>query len=428
MGLETIICVDDERIVLNGLQSQLTRHFGSEFIVELAESGEEALELINELINTGNEIAVVISDQLMPGIKGHELLKEIHTITPNTYTILLTGQLDIDAVQYAVNHANLYRYISKPWEGNDLIMTVKEAIKGFYQNKQLVQQNLLLERHNKELEKLVEERTEEIRKVNADLNKAYSEIRSHNKKIISSITYAKRIQNAILPEEDKVVKVVKNCFVYYQPKDIVSGDFYWFSETSDGWFFAVGDCTGHGVPGAFMTLIANNLLNQIVKENKIYDPGTILQELDKRLLQTLQQQDQENSVNDGMDISIIRKSGSSFVGSSAKRPVLYTHNNELNEVKGSKFPIGSILIKEKKFETFSLPCTPGDMIYLFTDGYVDQFSPGNKKFMIRQFSELLGSIHQKEIAIQKEELKKRFENWKQDQFQLDDVLVAGIRV
>lgn len=428
MGLETIICVDDERIVLNGLQSQLRRHFGSDFIIELAESGEEALDQINELIHTGNEIAVVISDQLMPGIKGHELLKEIHTITPNTYTILLTGQSDIDAVQYAVNHANLYRYISKPWEGNDLIMTVKEAIKGFYQNKQLVQQNILLERHNKELEKLVEERTEEIRKVNADLNKAYSEIRRHNEKIISSITYAKRIQNAILPEEDKVVKVVKNCFVYYQPKDIVSGDFYWFSETSDGWFFAVGDCTGHGVPGAFMTLIANNLLNQIVKENKIYDPGSILQELDKRLLQTLQQQDQENLVNDGMDISIIRKSGSSFVGSSAKRPVLYTYNNELNIVKGSKFPIGSILIKEKKFDTFTLPCNPGDMIYLFTDGYVDQFSPENKKFMLRQFSELLGSIHQKDITIQKEELKKRFENWKQDQFQLDDVLVAGIRV
>ena len=163
MGKGTIICVDDERIVLNGLQTQLGRYFGSDFSIELAESGEEALELVNELMLEGNEIVVVISDQLMPGIKGHELLKQIHQLTPSTYNILLTGQTDIDAVTEAVNHANLYRYISKPWEGNDLILTIKEAIKGFYQEKQLQEQNRLLERHNKELEILVDERTKELR-------------------------------------------------------------------------------------------------------------------------------------------------------------------------------------------------------------------------------------------------------------------------
>lgn len=159
-----IVCVDDERVVLNGLQSQLNRDFGSTHSIELAESGEEALLLIKELLNDGNEILIVISDQLMPGLKGHELLKDIHHITPSTYTVLLTGQSDLDAVTDAVNHANLYRYISKPWEGKDLIMTVKEAIKGYYQDKQLQEQNKLLERHNNELEKLVEERTQELTK------------------------------------------------------------------------------------------------------------------------------------------------------------------------------------------------------------------------------------------------------------------------
>lgn len=163
MGKGIIICVDDERIVLNGLQSQLGRDFGANFSIELAESGEEALDLVTELIQAGDEIVVVISDQLMPGIKGHELLKQTHLLTPSTYNILLTGQTDIEAVTEAVNYANLYRYMSKPWEGNDLIMTIKEAIKGFYQNKQLEEQNKLLERHNKELEKLVEERTYELR-------------------------------------------------------------------------------------------------------------------------------------------------------------------------------------------------------------------------------------------------------------------------
>ena len=163
MGKGIIICVDDERIVLNGLQSQLGRDFGANFAIELAESGEEALELVNELIHGGNEIVVVISDQLMPGIKGHELLKQIHLLTPSCYNILLTGQSDINAVTEAVNHANLYRYISKPWEGNDLILTIKEAIKGFYQVKLLDEQHKLLERHNNELENLVEERTNDLR-------------------------------------------------------------------------------------------------------------------------------------------------------------------------------------------------------------------------------------------------------------------------
>lgn len=158
-----ILCVDDERVVLNGLQSQLSRDFGTDYILEFAESGEEALELIEEFLAEGSVIPVVISDQLMPGIKGHELLAKIHKASPETYKILLTGQSDLIAITEAVNQANLYRYIAKPWEGTDLILTVREAIKSFYQDKQLEVQNRLLERHNRELEALVEERTLELR-------------------------------------------------------------------------------------------------------------------------------------------------------------------------------------------------------------------------------------------------------------------------
>ncbi len=159
-----IICIDDERVVLNGLQSQLGRDFGNNYAIEIAESGEEAVALVKEILEAGNDIPVVISDQLMPGMKGHELLKLIHKLTPKTYSILLTGQSDLEAVIEAVNQANLYRYMSKPWESQDLILTVKEAIKGFYQDRQLEHQNILLERHNKELEQLVEERTSELQK------------------------------------------------------------------------------------------------------------------------------------------------------------------------------------------------------------------------------------------------------------------------
>ena len=162
MDNDIILCIDDERVVLNGLQSQLGRDFGSSYGIEIAESGEEALALIREILDGGRDIPVVISDQMMPGIKGHELLRRIHEISPATYTILLTGHSDIEAVTEAVNHANLYRYMAKPWEGNDLVLTVREAIKGFYQGLQLEKQNKLLDRHNKELEILVAERTQQL--------------------------------------------------------------------------------------------------------------------------------------------------------------------------------------------------------------------------------------------------------------------------
>lgn len=158
-----IICVDDERVVLNGLQSQLTRDFGSEYVIEMAESAEEALELIEDLQEEGRDVPVIITDQTMPAMKGHELLIEVHRSSPQTFKILLTGQSDISAISEAVNSANLYRYITKPWDGTDLILTVKEAIRSFYQDKQLEVQNRLLERHNRELEQLVEERTQELR-------------------------------------------------------------------------------------------------------------------------------------------------------------------------------------------------------------------------------------------------------------------------
>ncbi len=157
-----IICIDDEKLVLNGLKSQLGHEFGDHYDIEMAESGEEAIELLADLLDKKVYIPIVISDQLMPGIKGHELLIEVHKLSPSTYKILLTGQSDIEAITEAVNKANLYRYISKPWDGKDLTLTVREAIKGFYQDLQLENQNKLLERHNKELEKLVIERTAEL--------------------------------------------------------------------------------------------------------------------------------------------------------------------------------------------------------------------------------------------------------------------------
>jgi class 3 adenylate cyclase/CheY-like chemotaxis protein len=164
MSGAVILCVDDERIVLHGLREQLGRAFGNEYTIEIAQSGDEAIELVNELVSSGTPIPVVIADQLMPGMKGHELLINVHKASAKTFNILLTGQVELNAIGEAVNHANLYRFISKPWDGTDLVLTVKEAIRSFFMDKKVEEQNEMLKKYNEELEQMVEDRTSQLAK------------------------------------------------------------------------------------------------------------------------------------------------------------------------------------------------------------------------------------------------------------------------
>ena len=170
-----ILCVDDERVILDGLQAQLGRQFGQEYEIEVAESAEESLELIEDLLAQGKELPLIISDEVMPDIKGPELLARVHVLAPHTHKILLTGHSDIEAITKAVNRANLYRYISKPWDGSDLILTIREALKSYRQNRELEAKNHLLEQQNTALEQLVQERTEELQ-----LEKEKTEALLHN--------------------------------------------------------------------------------------------------------------------------------------------------------------------------------------------------------------------------------------------------------
>jgi signal transduction histidine kinase len=174
MSEKIIICIDDESIVIDSLKEQIQLGFKGEFLVETAESGDEALEFFDELIKDGVEIPVVIADYIMPGMKGDALLAKIHTIIPTTKTILLTGQASIEGVSNAINKANLYRFISKPWEKDDLILTLKEALKSFEQEKTILQQNKELLELTINLEKKVEQRTLELNELNATKDKFFS--------------------------------------------------------------------------------------------------------------------------------------------------------------------------------------------------------------------------------------------------------------
>jgi ligand-binding sensor domain-containing protein/serine phosphatase RsbU (regulator of sigma subunit) len=274
---------------------------------------------------------------------------------------------------------------------------------------------------NKILENKVAERTKELAEKNRD--------------ITSSIEYAKRIQEAILPPKEQIFSKLENAvFILYKPKDIVSGDFYWFGEKDGRRIFAVVDCTGHGVPGAFMSMIGHNLLHQIVKEKGITDPGEILNNLHKGVQEALRQGQNEINTNDGMDCSIIALSADGkgpVLWAGANRPlVLIDIQGNLVKYDGNKYPVGGVQVDiNRKFITHEIKPASASMVYMFSDGYADQFGGDKgKKFMVKRFHDLLTSIHLHSPEEQRKELEQSFEQWRQNHEQVDDVLVVGIAI
>ena len=436
-----IICVDDEKLILDSLKGQLQHKFNSQCNLEIAESAEEALELLDELIEEEVEVPLVISDQIMPGMKGDELLVRINEISPRTNKILLTGQASAEAVGNALNKAKLYRYISKPWEEADLVLTAKEAIKSFYKDKTITEQNEALKKSVKELEKardelevyntkletLVEDRTRQV----VDQKE---EIEKKNNAILASINYANRIQNAMLPESTLLTEFFDNAFIYFKPRDIVSGDFYWFNRIDDLFVIAAVDCTGHGVPGAILSMVGMREFTHLVLENHLVKPHFILKHLHESIRIMLKQKEGNN--RDGMDAAIctIDPNNKRLYFSGAKNGLVYITKNgdekELNYIKGDSKSIGGAQQeKTREFNLHEINLTQPTNFYLFSDGFQDQFGgPMSKKFGRRNFHNLLIDISHKTLNEQRQEIQKKQEEWQQDQKQIDDILVMGFLI
>ncbi len=272
------------------------------------------------------------------------------------------------------------------------------------------------------------------------LKVAYDEIETQNTKIKSSINYAQRIQVAMLPSENLIREILPEHFILYLPRDIVSGDFYWTYKYNKRLYVAAADCTGHGVPGAFMSLIGTAFLNEILahsgSDNEAIKPAQILTQLNT-LVQTSLEQDQEqersgSSSRDGMDISLccfdLEKEVIEYSG--AKRPFYYFKDGELQVIKGDKLAIGGGANQMKKGNEFTnqeIPIKEVEMIYMFTDGYVDQFGGENdQKFMVGKFKKLIHDIYKLPMADQQVKLHLEFMEWKGDTMQTDDVLVFGL--
>jgi serine phosphatase RsbU (regulator of sigma subunit)/tetratricopeptide (TPR) repeat protein len=276
----------------------------------------------------------------------------------------------------------------------------------------------------------LEQKNHEIAEAYQIIELSRDQIAEKNKNITDSINYAKRIQQAILPSKEEMDKYLKEYFIFYKPKDIVSGDFYFYAEQNGKVVIAVADCTGHGVPGAFMSMIGNDMLNQIIMEKGITKPSEILNHLNKSMKRALKQESEKAETSDGMDIAIcaidIRTRKVEYAG--AMRPLYYV-TNEFSKIDGDSRSIGGYTSEDFQFTNHDLNLNVGDTFYIFTDGYVDQFGGDKgKKFMTKNFQSTLSSIHKRPMFQQQDVLDQTLSNWKQEKEQVDDILVIGIRV
>lgn len=260
------------------------------------------------------------------------------------------------------------------------------------------------------------------------LLKKHKELIGQNKQIVESLDYAKNLQKAILPDLTGKVNNNHASMVFYRPKDVVSGDFYWSGENKNGTYIAAIDCTGHGIPGAMLTVMANTMLREVVLNKGIAEPSDILYALDEMLSQSLSKGNGRVGANDGFDIGLIRLRDNSLSFAGAFRPLIIVRDNEIIEIKGDRYPIG-FYIEEKKFQQHDMILKDRDRLYLFSDGYVDQFGgERNKKFTKKRFKDLLISMANMPMNEQSSFMSYVFSNWKQHHEQTDDVLVLGVEI
>ena len=553
-----IICVDDEKIVLNSLKSQLKRLFENEEAYEIlfAESAEEALELIEELDEEEKQLALIVSDQIMPGMKGDQLLIEVHRTHPETMKILLTGQTSLDAVQNAINRAGLYRYVNKPWDTEDLNLTITEACKSYLQkltidtfdaqiqllhrlqrasrdisvevNVELLGKKFLenlvgnlpaasiqlliekedspvpyyyfghspkestrrawLEQQGDDLKTYTERVAEECKSIlipsdvvefpprasfalgiensknkhiqgfiwlenahepfthqefeivrmlvaQASLSienaRLFSQLNQTVNDLSDSILYARRIQVSLLSASDTLYRHFPDAFIYYRPRDVVSGDFYWFAETKNYVFIAVVDCTGHGVPGAFMSILGNAELNKIVNDLGITETDAILTFLHRVMVSSLDHDTDSNVlVADGMDIALCRfdKNSRQLQYSGANRPLLHLSDGVMHEHFTDKVSIGPGYRNHEVFSSVMIDIQPNDCFYLFSDGIIDQFGgPRDKKLTKKRLIDFVTTFQSESFQQQGLMWEQFMDNWMSHTRQTDDMTLIGIR-
>ena len=405
--LPPILYIDDEQDNLTVFYSAFRRNFK----VYLGNSAQEGMEIMEK-----HSVHLVLADQRMPEMTGIEFLEKIKLEYPDCIRMVLTGFTDVEAIIQAINKGRVYRYITKPWSKDDLKITIDHALETY----ELKQQNRKLftdlEEANLTLEKKVIERTKKIE--------------SQRREITDSIQYASRIQSALLPEKEELEKHLPSYFILNKPRNIVSGDYYWLAHKDKKVVVAIADCTGHGVPGAFMSILGLAFLNEVLNQTESISANSILNQLRSHVIKSLHQTGKADEARDGMEMAlcVVDFNKKRLQYSGAFRPLYLIRDKELVEFKGDSMPIGIYSEDDKSFNNKELILNENDIIYMFTDGYIDQLGgPNRKTFKSKQFKQLLIDIHQKPLNEQKALLEKEYQAWRRDIEQIDDIMVMGIR-
>ena len=409
-----ILVVDDDPFSRQVIKDILDQSDGSNgFEVQVASNGDEAERLAIEFMPDA-----ILMDWQMPGISGVDVVKRLKkkNTTKDIPVLMVTSVTSDEKLQDAFE-AGAVDYITKPVKEIELLVRVKSVLRTSQYNKEILEQK--------------------------------REIEEQKKDITDSIRYARDIQAAILPSDQDMRNALPGLFVLFKPKDIVSGDFYWFGKREKKIILAACDCTGHGVPGAFVSMVGNDLLNQIVIEKGILDPAQILtmlnvaiiavftgsnlgpnEDLGDEALNAKSPGPIERKVRDGMDmaICIFDEDLGQLDFAGARNPLYHVRDAVLTEIKSDKQSIGEAGI-DYEFTTHRVELQTGDNVYIFSDGYCDQIGgPKDRKFMAKRFRKRLLDIHDKNPDDKKEILDNIITTWTGEQDQIDDILVMGVQV
>jgi len=392
---------------------QVLSSYHAEHHIILAHDGMELCQMAIE-----QRPDLILADLEMPGMDGLDAIQFLkqNQLTRDIPIIVLTIHENFEQVL----QAGAIDFIRKPFEKTHLLLRVRAALK-------LAEAYRAIDREKLEVEK----RNHQIKKQHESTLRQKNIITEKNQAMHANLQYAKRIQDAFLPDPYDVEQTLSRYFVLNLPKNVVSGDFYWIDKQNNQLIIAVADGTGHGLSGALMHMMGIIFLNQIIKQQKYSNPAEILGELREYVISSLQQKGKTGEAQGGMDMALcmldLDQRTIQFAG--ANNPLYIINNQGLREIRGDRMPVGININYDKPFTNQQIHLQSGDTLYMFTDGYADQFGGDKgKKFRYKYFKELLISNHGISMKKQKEVLHNTFFKWKGDYEQIDDVMVMGIRI
>jgi len=423
-----------EEVLMNGESidresGKVFRHFENNFVFEisgLSYSDESSIEYEFYLRGVGNEYS--------SRNKGPEFKAYYNNLPPGKYKFIYKAKGKNNIWGYAQKYEFT---IKKAWYQTwlfriTLILIIIGGAWSFYKIRVRA-----IEAQKKRLEQLVRERTHELEVANIeieaqrDLATSQRDMISQQKKEIEdSILYAQRIQKSLLPATSLLTELLPEHFIFFKPRDIVSGDFYWANFIHDKLIITAADCTGHGVPGAFMSMLGIAFLNEIANKQEHMDANLILDQLRNEIIQALGQKGAEGESKDGMDMAliIVDQENNTIQFAGANNSLYLIRNKELTETKGDKMPV-AIHETMRPFTRHTVPLEEGDSVYIFSDGYADQFGgPKGKKFLYKKFKNLLSDISDKSMAEQNLILEQTMADWQGNEDQIDDMVIIGIRI